>query len=956
VNRSPTTTSRASSSPARAFRRPNLVTASPVTQVTGEDIDVQGVTRVEDLINELPQAFAAQGANVSNGASGTATIDLRGLGTDRTLVLVDGRRLPFGSPLDTAADLNQIPGQLIDRVEVLTGGASAVYGSDAIAGVVNFIFKRNFEGVQVDAQYNFYQHHNEYDGVGNLRDAIRERAATNPSQFALPDDIVADGQGFETTLLMGINSPDDRGNITAYVGYRTNNPVLQSERDYSACALGSTAGQIATSANTGQFVCGGSGTAFPGTFTANFVNNFTIGANNTFRPFNAATDQYNFGPLNYYQRPDERYVLGAIGRYEFNDRIEAFTQLMFTDYSSVAQIAPSGNFFNTDTINCGNPLLSAQQRTTIGCTAAQVAADARVPLFIGRRNVEGGGRQDDLRYQSYRALIGLRGDLGGGFDYDIAASHARVQLSRVYRNEFSTVRLARALDVVNGPNGQPTCRSVIDGTDPNCVPYNIFTLGGVTQEALNYVQIPLLLNGSTEQNVVTAAITGDLGERFGVMSPFATRGVQFAAGVEYRRDALVNQPDVAFQTGEGAGQGGPTTGLQGSTAVYDTFAEVEIPLVEDRRFVQELSLNGAYRYSDYNTGVSTDTYTINGIYSPVDGLRFRGGFSKAVRAPNVVELFTTQGFGLFDLDEDPCGTARSATLAQCVATGVPAANYGTAALDSPAGQYNELTGGNPNLEPEEAETVSFGVVFTPRFLPGFDITVDYFDIEVQGLVSSIGSENTLNLCYQNNDAAACDRINRNALGQLWVGDGFVENLSINIGGLKTSGVDVNANYAFPLDRVGLGQFGRLTLNYVATFLNELETDTGVGRVYDCVGFYGSSCGIPNPEYRHRARATLQTPIDLDLNVTWRYFGEVELFEATNLRRLDRFFEEQNYFDVAATYRLMDRATFRIGVNNVLDEDPPISASVGAGFGNGNTYPQVYDALGRYIFTGITLDF
>lgn len=959
------------------IRRPNLVTASPVTQVTGEDIDVQGVTKVEDLVNELPQAFAAQGSNISNGASGTATVDLRGLGSDRTLVLIDGRRLPFGSPLDTAADLNQIPGQLIDRVEVLTGGASAIYGSDAVAGVVNFIFKRNFEGVQVDAQYNFYQHRNEYDGPGNLRDVIAGRALTNPSQFALPDDNVADGQGFETTLLMGINSPDDRGNLTAYVGYRTNNAVLQSERDYSACALGSTNANIAQVARTGEQVCGGSGTANPGTFT-DFVNpSLTVGPNRTFRPFVAATDQFNFGPLNYFQRPDERYVLGAIGRYEFNDRIEAFTQLMFTDYSSVAQIAPSGNFFNTETINCGNPLLSAQQRTAIRCTAAQVAADARVPLFIGRRNVEGGGRQDDLRYQSYRALIGLRGDLGGGFNYDVAASHSRVQLSRVYRNEFSIARLNRALDVVTDPrNGQPICRAALPefveingvqtrtagtGIDPACVPYDIFVLGGVTPEALNYVQVPLLLNGSTQQDVVTAALTGDLGERFGIQSPLATRGVQFALGVEYRRDALVNQPDVTFQTGDGAGQGGPTLGLSGSTAVYDTFAELEIPLIEDRPFFQELSVNGAYRYSDYNTGVSTDTYSVNGVYAPVDGLRFRASFAKAVRAPNVVELFTPQGFSLFDLDEDPCGTARTATLAQCVATGVPAANYGSAALDSPAGQYNQLTGGNPDLEPEEADTVSFGVVFTPRFLPGFDVTVDYFSIEVEGLVSSIGSTNTIALCYGSNDAAACERINRNALGQLWIGDGFVENLSINIGGLKTSGVDVNANYAFPLDRIGLGQLGRLSFNYVATFLNELEVDTGTGIVNECTGFFGGACGpdergTPNPEYRHRARATLQTPIDLDLNVTWRYIGEVELFNATQLNRIDRFFEEQNYFDVAASYRLMDRASFRIGVNNIFDEDPPLSNSVGAGFGNGNTYPQVYDALGRYIFTGVTLDF
>src|SRR5690606_34118702 len=200
--------------------QPNLTTTSPVTQVTGEDIDVKGVTRVEDLVNQLPQAFAAQNSTVSNGASGTASVDLRALGADRTLVLMDGRRMGYGSPNDAAADLNQIPGQLVERVEVLTGGASAVYGSDALAGVVNFIMRRDFEGVQLDAQYGFYQHNNDYDGVGNLRAEIARRGQGNPAQFRLPDDNVVDGYSREATLVIGVGTDDGRGNITAYATYR----------------------------------------------------------------------------------------------------------------------------------------------------------------------------------------------------------------------------------------------------------------------------------------------------------------------------------------------------------------------------------------------------------------------------------------------------------------------------------------------------------------------------------------------------------------------------------------------------------------------------------------------------------------------------------------------------------------------------------------------------------------
>jgi outer membrane cobalamin receptor len=232
----------------------NLITTSPVTQVTAQDITSAGVTRVEDMINQLPQAFAAQNSTVSNGASGTATVNLRGLGSVRTLVLIDGRRMPYGSPSETAADINQIPGGLVDRVEVLTGGASAVYGSDALAGVVNFIMKKDFEGIRVDAQYGMFQHKNDYDGPGDLRNVIAARAATNPSQFKLPADNVTDGISKEVTLMMGVSSPDKKGNLTAYVTYRNNDSVLQADRDYSACTIG---GATATT-----FSCGGSSTAF----------------------------------------------------------------------------------------------------------------------------------------------------------------------------------------------------------------------------------------------------------------------------------------------------------------------------------------------------------------------------------------------------------------------------------------------------------------------------------------------------------------------------------------------------------------------------------------------------------------------------------------------------------------------------------------------------------------------
>jgi outer membrane receptor protein involved in Fe transport len=936
----------------------NLVTTSPVTQVTGEDIDVAGVTRVEDLISQLPQAFAAQNSTVSNGSSGTATVSLRNLGSSRTLVLIDGRRMGYGSPNDDAADLNQIPEQLVERVEVLTGGASAVYGSDAVAGVVNFIMKKDFEGLQVDAQYGFYQHNNDYDGVGNLRAEIARRGTTNAAQFRLPDDNVSDGESRSLNVTLGVSSADGKGNLMAYAGYRNNNPILQGDRDYSSCALGAPAAARPTT-----YSCGGSGTSFPGRFTDFGTFNSTLGAGRTFVPFNADTGNYNFGPLNYYQRPDERYTMGAFGRYEVSDNAEVFAQLMFSDYKSVAQIAPSGNFFSTPDINCGNPLLGAQQRTTIGCTAADVLADNRRTLYIGRRNVEGGGRQDSLGYESYRGVVGIRGEFTPGWNYDIAAQFSRVNLSRVYLNDFSTTRLGRALDVVSVA-GVPTCRSVVNGTDPTCVPYDIFIAGGVTAAALNYVQIPLIQTGETTQQVVTAAVTGDTGWSM----PTSSRTVQVAFGAEYRRDFLGSTTDNAFATGDGAGQGGPTIGVTGDADVAEVFGEIQIPLADDQPWAYSASIDAAYRRSEYEN-IGTDTYKIGGDYAPIEDIRFRASYSRAVRAPNVIELFAAQGFGLFDADRDPCDATTGAVAANCIGVArhqVTAGQSTSGALDSPAGQYNLLGGGNPNLNPEEADTYTYGVVWTPSFVPGFNLSIDYFDIQVDGLVSTVGALNTLNLCYGQNDAAACGRITRNVGGQLWVGTGVVQDLNNNIGGLATSGIDFNANYAFDLEDMGMSNLGSMQLSFVGTLLNELITDTGLGTVssvYDCAGFFANQCGTPNPEYRHRARATWLTPWDVDLSATWRHYGEVELAvlnAATGTlnnggTRLDRFFDAENYLDLAATWQVMDTVTFRAGVNNVLDDDPQLSYSVGT-TGNGNTYPQVYDSLGRYFFFGVTANF
>src|SRR5512138_29846 len=695
--------------------QPNLETTSPVTQVTAEDVITQGVTKIEDLVNQLPQAFAAQNGTVSNGATGTATVNLRGLGSTRTLVLVDGRRLPYGgaTPTSAAADLNQIPTALVERVEVLTGGASAVYGSDAIAGVVNFIMKKDFEGVQFDGQYSLYQHNNDFGGPGavKLRDVIANRALTNPAQFKLPDDNVTDGNGVQGTLVMGVSTEDGRGNITAYASYSDNKPILQRDRDYSACALDSN------TVPTVSLACGGSSTSFPGRFTDFGANNnssagpdgkrgtaddvpdtnplpsFNSSLNgNNFRNFAAATDQYNFGPTNYYLRPDTRYSLGAMGHYELAPFADLYTQLMFTDVKSVAQIAPGGIFIgDTSTINCDNPFLSAQQLTTIGCGAPAAAAFAggliadpnRVPMYVGRRNVEGGGRQQDFHNSSFRGLIGSRGDIAEGWTYDASVQFSRTSANQRTLNYFSLTKVNNALDAVRNPTtGAIECRAL--ATDPTCVPYNVFQQGGITPAQLNYIQAPGLQIGTIDQNIVQGVITGDLGT-IGAKLPWADEPIKVAFGIENRNEHVQNTPDDLQATDNLSGAGGAVIGIEGTINVNDYFMEASVPLVQGKPFAEQLSFDTAYRYSDYNSGTTTDTYKFGMDWAPVEDIRFRASYQRAVRAANIVELFTAQGFNLFDIDGDPCGAAIQATAnpvasqAECVATGVPLGQFGSAA-------------------------------------------------------------------------------------------------------------------------------------------------------------------------------------------------------------------------------------------------------------------------------------
>ncbi len=936
---------------------PNLQSISPVTTLAREDLARTGKARIEDIINQLPQAFAGQGSNITNGATGTATVNLRGLGESRTLVLINGRRMMPGDPNGgSAADLNQIPLALVKRVDVLTGGAAAVYGADAVAGVVNFIMDTEFEGLRIEGNYSFYDHGNDLDSA-----AARAVAARG---FQLPESRVRNGYAKDFTFALGVGSPGDRGHATLYATYREVDAVTQAEYDFSACTL-----------NSGNaFSCGGSSVANPGRYmavdpnTGFIATDSTIGAGNVLRPFRR-TDQYNFAPLNHFQRPDERYTAGAFMELDVNETMQAYGELMFMDDRSVAQLAPSGAFGTEYRINCDNPLLSPSMMQA-WCTDFGLAAADFATLFISRRNTEGGAREHDLGHESVRLVAGVRGQITPMWQADAYFEHATTQGNSTTSRDFSRSRTQRALQVRNVA-GVPTCISAIDGTDPNCMPWNIFQIGGVDVDALTYLQLPGSIRAQAVHQVAHADFTGDLTD-FAKL-PTASSGLALNMGAEYRDESTEYVPDGVLQAGDLTGQAQAFLPTIGGFNVREVFTEARLPLVEGKIGIQALSIEGGFRHSEYSTGFESDTYKAGLDWVPIKPLRLRGSYQHAARAPNVGEIFGAQivrGDGTVDPCEGILGNGSdaddpSATLAQCLRTGMTAAQYGTVP-QNPMSQYNGLIGGNPDVRSEQADTLAFGLVFRPDFA-NLVVVMDYFHIKVDDVISS-GSETGsnanlyLNSCLATGEAFFCNLIHRDQFGSLWIQPtGYIVDTNLNLGSLTTSGIDFQANYSVDIGRHRLG------IDLAGTLLQDLSTaPLPGGDSFDCAGFFGTTCGTPKPKRRQVLRADWKTPwAELDVSASWRYFSSTDLDSSSTDSQLagevpitDAHLKSVSYFDLTAAIALGDSYHVRIGASNVLDEAPPL-----VGFGNcpvaycnGNAFAQVYDTLGRQYFMTLTADF
>jgi iron complex outermembrane receptor protein len=919
------------------IQKANLVTSSPVQQLDAEQLTFSGTTRIEDVLASLPQISLDQSSGQAIESEGTATIQLRNLGVSRTLVLVDGKRLPINSPqsIESGPDLNFIPMQLVKRVEVLTGGASSTYGSDAVAGVVNFIMMDDFEGIKLDYQFS----QNRHDNDGN-----RQATATEAVGFPVPSDTANDGDISDLTLIMGGNLDGGRGNITAYGTYRNIDGVTQSKRDHSTCAV--------RVGGDGELACLGSGTNQAGSFY--FEND---GYDQLYNVQGNILEEgrgtrFNFAAPSYFQRPDERYTLGAMGHYELNEHIEAYTSLMFMDTRSDTQFGPAGVFFDDGmTVNCGNPLLSAQQQGVMGCSGDP---DELVSAIFGRRNVEGGPRGADMHHTTFRGVFGARGDINDTWRYDASYQYAKVDMDIRNTGYLDVGKANTAMKATTDDDGNIVCQ---DATAEGCVPWNIWSTDGVTDDQVAYLRQQYYTTGSTDQEVWSGYVQGNLGD-YGIALPWAESGITVVIGAEYREENLEYHVDDPSLFGVVGGLSAALVPVDGGYDVTEGYLEANIPLVEGKAWAESITLDLGYRYSDYNSGDTTDTYKVGGAWAFNEQVKLRGSYQRAVRAPNIVDQFAPQQGSLFGMDDDPCGgvvngvSQRGYTFEQCARSGVSQAIWDRGGpTDSPAAQYNTLIGGNTDLDPEESDTYTVGFILTPNFAEGLTVSVDYYDIEVTDAIEAIEQETTLIQCIEN--GSFCDDVHRTTNDSLWLGnsgpDAGINALSSNIGMFRVKGVDVEASYNLDMESWGSMMFATV-FGYIDSW--EREEYSGAG-VIDCQGVYGGSCGLPTYEYRNRFAATWATPWDVTMNLTWRYIGEADQV-ATGAEPQD--LDSVSYFDLAATWNVTDYATLRAGVNNLTDEEPEYVPQGVTARENGNTYPGVYDPLGQYLFIGATVQF
>lgn len=890
---------------------------TPLTVVSAEAIAKAAPANVADYVNQLPQLSPSATPRVGNGATSTGTaglntLDLRGLGANRTLVLVDGQRVAPATQTGSV-DINNVPTGLLQRVDVVTGGASAAYGSDAIAGVVNFIIDRKFTGVRLNL-------------MGGITDRNDNKNWQITGAFGTG---FADGRGhvllsFEHQHEDGIDWIDPSKRNWYNASYLVPNPaytaangqprqIVASNVNYSNVALG---GLITTGALRGTaFGPGGTPYQFNyGTLAVNSASptsNFMIGGN-TWNEGNVATVT---------PRIDRNNVWGRIS-YELTDAIRAsveasygrthtFGYAAYQRYTGPNSVGATSAANPLVAVSINNPFLPQSVRD------AGVAAGV-TSFGYGMSTIDYGRMQNDITRENMRVVATLSGDLGSNWNWQAYYQYGRSNIAINLRNTTDNAKFLQAVDAVRNGSGAIVCRSTLANPSNGCVAANIFGTGVIARESLAYFKGTAWQNQRITENVMAASVSGNLGSTW-------AGPISLAAGAEYRTEHADAVGDALSQT-NGWATGNFKTN-SGGYNVTEGFGEVVVPLLKDSRF-GSVDFNGAVRLTHYSLAGTVTTYKAGLTFEPIPDIKIRIVQSRDIRAPSINE-----------------GFAAGSTQARDVIVPNQAPNLFT------PGTFRIIlvTNGNPNLTPEKADTFSAGVVLKPRFIPGFSASVDYYNIRVKDAIQLLAENDLVTACYAGS-STACGLITADANKNITQ----ITRVPINVASIRVRGIDFDASY-----RSSLGNIlpGSVNIRFIATKTFNYTLNTGVTST-EYAGMNGGPLAtISAPDWRTYTTVGYENK-RLSITGTTRTVGQ-GVYSNTYKSGVDiddNRIKGATYFDLGGSYRITGDRTKYIEayfkIDNLLDEAPPVAAlNVSSAL---QTNPVIYDVIGRSYRMGIRL--
>lgn len=985
------------------IRQPNLETIAPVTSMTAEELTASGSVNIGEKLNELPalrSTFSQANSTRFIGTTGLNLLDLRGLGTERTLVLVNGRRHITSSPGSFLVDTNTIPTDLVERVDVITGGSSAVYGSDAIAGVVNFVLKEDFEGIKVNAQNGISDRGDRNIYFGSVTAGMnfaegRGNIAGN-FEYTHADALYFNQRNYLTGAYSGrcqmqLNdfttgepqSGDGVPDQIYFCGVRNNNistggTLLAANPVVGGTAVACTNSTLApggVNAALGAARCINAGTAY------GQVRTFRFSPTGSLLEDVPAYDFRPFGSGNVISNPNslvpgttlretgqlapglDRYNANLLFKYSFSPALEVFAEGKYVHLKSLQEGQPSfyqsiANTIGIPNLRCDNAFLTPANLTTIqslgycsgGATSAQT-------LPLGRFNVDFGGRSEIVKRDTWRVVGGIRGDFNDDWRYEVSATYGEVKIRQDEHNDLVIADedgnldgFSLAYDAVRNAAGQIVCRvNQVTVTRPDCVPINMFGFGAPSQAALNFVNTTSWVESKATQLDVLAYVSGDSSQLFELPGG----PVAFVVGGEYRRETAYQIADPLSASG-GTFFNAFSEFDPPAFEVKEVFGELSLPLLRDLPFAKELTISGAARYSDYNTSAgSTFAWNAGGTWRPIEDIRFRANYSRSVRVPTLDDLYSSpsQNFAFLG---DPCdvlniGNGTTNRPLNCAAQGIP---VGFVNAPARAASTGFLSAGNPFLSEEKSSSWTIGAVFTPTFLPGFSLTVDYYNIQLENRIEVLGAQTILNQCYdlpQPNEYCLL-LTPRNA--DFTFDDPALTSAGINFAKGTARGIDFQMNYSKRFD-----DFWSFRFNGVLTYV--IERDNYISPTNpNFVDRQLSELG--DPQWAANANFVLGMG-DSTLRWSLNYIGKQTVGAYENYYSVQGrppqnadnafpiWYPDVLYHNVKFDMKANEQFTFYFGIDNVFDTKPPLGDF-------GTTAGSAFDAIGRYYYFGIKAGF